>query len=38
MALIKECRGNSPKNGKDYWFAENATIVGDVVIGDVQYG
>lgn len=34
MALIKECRGNSPKNGNDCWFAENATIVGDVVMGD----
>ena len=34
MALIKECRGNSPKNGIDCWFAENATIVGDVVMGD----
>ena len=34
MALFKECRGNSPKNGNDCWFAENATIVGDVVMGD----
>ncbi|HNR85961.1 MAG TPA: gamma carbonic anhydrase family protein [Taishania sp.] len=34
MALIKACRGTSPKFGKDCWFAENATIVGDVVMGD----
>jgi len=33
MALIKECRGSFPKNGNDCWFAENATIVGDVVMG-----
>ncbi len=34
MALIKECRGFKPSNGKDCWFAENATIVGDVIMGD----
>ncbi|MBM3185649.1 MAG: gamma carbonic anhydrase family protein [Bacteroidetes bacterium] len=34
MALIKECKGITPKFGKDCWFAENATIVGDVVMGD----
>lgn len=34
MALIKECKGTSPKFGEDCWFAENATIVGDVVMGD----
>ena len=34
MALFKECRGNSPKNGNDCWFAENASIIGDVVMGD----
>ncbi|MBL1281384.1 MAG: gamma carbonic anhydrase family protein [Fluviicola sp.] len=34
MALIKKCRGFSPSNGKDCWFAENATIVGDVTMGD----
>ncbi len=34
MALIKECRGFSPQNGNDCWFAENATIVGDVIMGD----
>ena len=34
MALIKECRGKSPQFGEDCWFAENATIVGDVTMGD----
>lgn len=34
MALIKECRGFSPKYGSDCWFAENATIVGDVEMGN----
>ena len=34
MALIKECRGFTPKFGEDCWLAENATIVGDVVMGN----
>ncbi len=34
MALIKTCRGHAPKFGIDCWFAENATIVGDVIMGD----
>ncbi|MCT4560068.1 MAG: gamma carbonic anhydrase family protein, partial [Crocinitomicaceae bacterium] len=34
MALIKECRGKSPQFGDDCWLAENATVVGDVVMGD----
>ena len=34
MALIKACRGFSPSHGNDCWFAENATIVGDVTMGD----
>lgn len=34
MALIKECNGVSPKFGADCWFAENATIIGDVITGD----
>ncbi len=34
MALIKSCRGNTPVEGKDCWFAENATIIGDVIMGD----
>ncbi len=34
MALIKACRGFHPEQGEDCWFAENATIVGDVKMGD----
>ncbi len=34
MALIKTVRGFSPRWGKDCYIAENATIVGDVTMGD----
>lgn len=34
MALIKACRGNEPTWGKDCWFAENSSIVGDVSMGN----
>ena len=34
MALIKELRGFTPQFGKDCFLAENATIIGDVVMGD----
>lgn len=34
MALIKEVRGFTPQIGKNCYLSENATIVGDVVIGD----
>jgi carbonic anhydrase/acetyltransferase-like protein (isoleucine patch superfamily) len=34
MALIKEVRGFVPQIGKNIYMAENATIIGDVVIGD----
>ena len=34
MALIKECRGFTPQFGEDCWLAENATIVGDVIMGN----
>jgi carbonic anhydrase/acetyltransferase-like protein (isoleucine patch superfamily) len=34
MALIKSCRGTTPQFGTDVWLAENATVVGDVVMGD----
>lgn len=34
MALIKECLGNIPEFGENCWFAENATIVGDVIMGN----
>ena len=34
MVLIKSVRGFTPQIGKDCYLAENATIVGDVVMGD----
>ena len=34
MALIKSVCGLTPKFGKDCYFSENATIVGDVTMGD----
>ena len=34
MALIKSVRGFTPQIGKDTFLAENATIVGDVVVGE----
>jgi carbonic anhydrase/acetyltransferase-like protein (isoleucine patch superfamily) len=34
MALLLECRGKEPKMGKECWLAPNATIVGDVEMGD----
>lgn len=34
MALIKSVRGYIPEIGKDCFLAENATIIGDVKIGD----
>lgn len=33
MALIKEVRGFKPQIGEDCYLAENATIVGNVVLG-----
>ncbi len=33
MALIKSCRGNTPSFGDNCWLAENATVVGDVIMG-----
>ncbi|MEY3084231.1 MAG: hypothetical protein RL037_411 [Bacteroidota bacterium] len=33
MALIKSCRGFNPEFGEDCWLAENATVVGDVLVG-----
>ncbi|MDH6308459.1 carbonic anhydrase/acetyltransferase-like protein (isoleucine patch superfamily) [Dysgonomonas sp. PFB1-18] len=33
MALIKEVRGFTPEIGDNAYLAENATIIGDVVIG-----
>jgi carbonic anhydrase/acetyltransferase-like protein (isoleucine patch superfamily) len=34
MALIKSVRGFTPEIGKNVYLADNATIIGDVVIGD----
>ena len=34
MALIKSYKGMSPRWGRDCYFSENATIVGDVTMGD----
>jgi carbonic anhydrase/acetyltransferase-like protein (isoleucine patch superfamily) len=34
MALIKECMGLKPQIGKDCYLAENATVVGDVTMGN----
>lgn len=33
MALIKEVRGFTPEIGENTFLAENATVIGDVVIG-----
>ena len=33
MALIKSVRGMHPQWGADCWFAENSTIIGDVIMG-----
>ena len=41
MALIRPVRGFTPKIGKDCFLAENAAIIGDVVMGDecsIWYG
>jgi carbonic anhydrase/acetyltransferase-like protein (isoleucine patch superfamily) len=32
--LIKSVRGFSPIYGKDCFFAENATLIGDIIMGD----
>jgi len=34
MALIKKVRGFTPEIGKNCYLAENATIIGDVIIGN----
>jgi len=34
MALIKSVKGKTPKHGENCYFAENATIVGDVTMGN----
>ena len=34
MALIKEVRGFSPIMGNNCFLAENATLIGDIIMGD----
>ena len=34
MALIRSVRGHSPKFGNNCFLAENATVVGEVIMGD----
>lgn len=34
MALIKAVRGHSPKFGSNCFLADNATVVGEVIMGD----
>lgn len=34
MALIKSVRGFDPQFGKECWLAENATVIGDVTMGE----
>lgn len=34
MALILPCRDKTPKMGEGCWLAPNATVVGDVVMGE----
>ncbi|MBP9979324.1 MAG: gamma carbonic anhydrase family protein, partial [Bacteroidales bacterium] len=34
MAIIRKLNGISPTIGKNCFIAENAAIIGDVVIGD----
>jgi len=34
MALIKSLRGFTPQIGKNVFLADNATIIGDVIMGD----
>jgi carbonic anhydrase/acetyltransferase-like protein (isoleucine patch superfamily) len=34
MPVVLECNGVSPKMGKNCYLAPNATVVGDVVMGD----
>ena len=32
--LVKSVRGCTPKWGKDCFFAENSTLIGDLILGD----
>src|SRR5680860_513548 len=34
MALIKSIKGKAPQMGKGCWLADNATLVGDIILGE----
>jgi carbonic anhydrase/acetyltransferase-like protein (isoleucine patch superfamily) len=34
MALIKPCRGKTPQITQSSWIAENATLIGDLTVGE----
>ncbi|MGL1887817.1 MAG: gamma carbonic anhydrase family protein [Reichenbachiella sp.] len=34
MALIREVQGKKPEFGDNCWFAETATVIGEVIMGD----
>ncbi|MGB4444797.1 MAG: gamma carbonic anhydrase family protein, partial [Dysgonamonadaceae bacterium] len=34
MALIKSVRGFTPQIGENTFLADNATVIGDVIIGN----
>lgn len=34
MALIKSCRGNTPRIPSSCWLAENATLIGSISMGE----
>ena len=34
IMLIKSVRGFTPKYGKNCFFAENSTLIGDLIMGD----
>ena len=34
MAFIRSVRGFTPRIGKDCFLAENATVIGDVIMGE----
>ena len=36
MALIRKVRGFEPKIGPKTWLAENATVIGNVTIGEAR--
>ena len=34
MALVRSVRGKHPEFGENCWLADNATVVGDVIMGE----